>query len=71
MLDRERNQFLNDDEIDLHFLHRDEALNRLQLKLEQFQGEKLKVITGAGHHSEHGPVLKGAVKAFLEQHRYK
>ncbi|GJD07812.1 Smr domain-containing protein [Galdieria sulphuraria] len=68
---RERNDLLNDDEIDLHYLHKDEALNRLQSKLEHFRGTKLKIITGAGHHSEHGPVLKGTVKEFLDKQHHK
>ncbi|GJQ14368.1 hypothetical protein GpartN1_g6159.t1 [Galdieria partita] len=68
---RERNDLLSDDEIDLHYLHKDEALNRLQSKLEHFLGTRLKVVTGAGHHSEHGPVLKGAVKGFLDERHYK
>jgi len=68
---RERNDARNEDEIDLHYLHKDEALNRLQTKLQLFHGDKLKVITGAGHHSEHGPVLKGAVMEFLDKYHYK
>eukprot|EP00871_Galdieria_phlegrea_P000211 jgi/Galph1/1190/GphlegSOOS_G5972.1 len=66
---RERNDLLGSNEIDLHFLHVNEALSRLESKLVECRDDTLKVITGAGHHSDHGPVLKRAVKEYLEKNR--
>lgn len=66
---RKQGAVVVEEEVDLHGLTRDEALSRL----EQFFAGSVRrglrtvlVITGKGVNSPAGPVLKGAVEAWLQ-----
>ncbi len=57
-------------ELDLHGFLRDEALNRLERFISGAYSRGLEavlVITGKGHNSPEGPVLQGAVAAWLRE----
>mmetsp|Transcript_641 Transcript_641/g.1194 ORF Transcript_641/g.1194 Transcript_641/m.1194 type:complete len:274 (-) Transcript_641:63-884(-) len=69
--------------IDLHGYKKADAISRLTEFLEQVKRENSKkggagtcscwveVVTGSGSHSQHGPVLRGAVQALFEKREMK
>jgi len=62
-------------QVDLHGLHRAEALERLEWVLQQApDGTVLRVLTGSGHHSRgihNAPRLRPAVEEYLANGRFR
>lgn len=72
---RTRNSGYGLEQIDLHGLHLDEALEQVRdrlcrLEAGEVRGHTVEIITGAGHHSEHHRAkLRPAVEELLKQKR--
>ncbi len=67
-----RGQLVPEEELDLHGLHREQALEKVGWFLQNsvHQGRRtVLIVTGRGQHSAEGPVLREAVGRFLRENR--
>ena len=65
-----RGQLVPEDQLDLHGLHRHEALEKVRFFLEDaaYHGRRtVLIVTGRGQHSAEGPVLREAVARYLRE----
>jgi DNA-nicking Smr family endonuclease len=67
-----RGQIVPEEELDLHGMHREQALEKVGWFLQDavHQGRRVVlIVTGRGQHSAEGPVLREAVSRFLRENR--